>query len=111
MSYFSQWQALTAVESVQEALFTGLRLKNGVSLIRLAEIYSADAIERALDLAALLPFWQAGLLYLHTDSIGCPTFHHLALTPAGWSRLNGILKQLLRPYPSYAGAERGYTAP
>jgi oxygen-independent coproporphyrinogen-3 oxidase len=60
LSPATEVRALTAAERLGDALFTGLRLTNGVDLDRIRERYGVDVLERYGD--ALQPFVAEGLL-------------------------------------------------
>ena len=82
---------LASAESVQEAIFAGLRLATGVDMEKLTKRYTAAACEAALDEAAVSFLTDKGLLHR--------TPARLTLTAQGWPLLDLVLQQILRPLP------------
>ncbi len=80
-------EPLDAATQALEALMMGLRLAEGIPISRL-EALAGRPVETFLELAARERLVRAGLLASHPD--------RLVATEAGRSRLDGILRALLR---------------
>jgi oxygen-independent coproporphyrinogen-3 oxidase len=89
---FAEVLRVDAVTAVQEALFLGLRLKEGVNLDGLAKMNGAAFYEEAVNRVEQDVLHHAGLLET-TDG-------YLRTTPDGQARLNAVLRRLLRPLPA-----------
>ncbi len=94
--HFITWQETDFISLIQEALFTGLRLKEGVNLTRLQKIYPAASWGAAI---AIDEFnYLQKQKYIQTYQIANETY--LQLTATGWSKLDGVLQYLLTPISS-----------
>lgn len=82
---------LTPAETLQEAVFAGLRLAEGVDMELLSKLAPASIYEAAISSPEIAFLVEKGLLNR--------TRSHLHLTPAGWPLLNAILQRILRPLP------------
>lgn len=80
---------LNSIESVQEAVFSGLRLKMGCDVETLLERFGVAAYKEGISAHETRVLTDAGLLEMADG--------HLRLTREGWPRLNGILKRILKP--------------
>lgn len=81
------WETPSATRRIQDALFSGLRLREGIRVDRLVKTHGEDAWKSAFDPSALDTLLQRGLLAQSGTS--------LHTTPYGWPRLSGILRHLL----------------
>jgi coproporphyrinogen III oxidase-like Fe-S oxidoreductase len=90
-NHFATWQTPNAAQQVQDALFAGLRLSEGVALKVLCKTHGEAVFARALDKTALALFKQQNWL----ETYGEGDTERLRLTPTGWPLLSGLLKELL----------------
>jgi oxygen-independent coproporphyrinogen-3 oxidase len=90
-NHFATWQTPNAAQQVQDALFAGLRLSEGVALKVLCKTHGEAVFARALDKTALALFKQQNWL----ETYGVGDTERLRLTPTGWPLLSGLLKELL----------------
>lgn len=81
---------LNAPETVQEAIFSGLRLAAGVDVETLQKRFGSTAYAEAVSARETTLLTDAGLLE-RTPS-------HLRLTRSGWPLLNGVLQRILPPF-------------
>lgn len=76
------------VDAVQEALMMGLRLREGVNVTALQKRFGMDAWKEALENGGIQRFLETGLLWQDKT--------HLGVTQAGWGRLDGVLRGILK---------------
>lgn len=86
--------ALSRPEAVQEALFSGLRLKTGCHVEDIRKRSGTAFYEAGISGRETLDLISAGFLEEHRG--------YLRLTAKGWPRLNSVLTRLLRPLPPAA---------
>lgn len=91
ISQVSHITQLTPPEALQEAIFAGLRLAEGVDMETLSKHFPEAIHEAALYASEVAFLIEKGLLNR--------TRSHLHLTDAGWPLLNSILHRILRPLP------------
>lgn len=90
---FVTWELLNPVKAIQEALFTGFRLTEGVDITVLQKTHSMEAWGAAVRVEEFQEFSRLGWMQSLTTHLGT----RWQLTPAGWSRLDGLLQRLLTP--------------
>lgn len=95
-THFAQWVQPNSSQQVQDAVFAGLRLKEGVDIGKLAKSHGTEVLERALDMQSLALFEAQNWLQ-RTES---GYTGHLQLTESGWPLLSGMLRDLFRSIPS-----------
>ncbi len=90
---FATLKRLNTAETLQEAIFTGLRLAEGVDIGTLQKTHSDKAWGEALCLETLGHLEAQQLL----KRVVIGSQERMQLTSAGWSRLDLIQERLLRP--------------
>jgi oxygen-independent coproporphyrinogen-3 oxidase len=89
LSPLAEDEPLTEMQQLQERLFLGLRLQEGIRIENLSKHTQNGLYEEALDVEGYEYVCSQGLLEERDG--------YLRLTKRGWPLLNGILKQILRP--------------
>jgi oxygen-independent coproporphyrinogen-3 oxidase len=89
--HLAQWFTPTPTQTIQDALFAGLRLKEGVWLGMLRKTYGNAVLEAAMNKEAVALFIKQGWL-MHG---GEREYERLSLTDRGWPLLSGLLRELL----------------
>lgn len=85
---FAVWEALKPARAVQEALFLGLRLRDGADIGKLLKTYGQNAWEAAVEPVELARFEAEGWLVREGDWI--------RPQGEGWGRVAGMLRRILR---------------
>jgi oxygen-independent coproporphyrinogen-3 oxidase len=90
---FATYEPLFGTRAIQEALFAGLRLSEGVDIGELRKKHTPTDWKNAVEMAHFLDFCQMGWLEVRST----PQTTHWRLTPEGWPRLDALLRRLLPP--------------
>lgn len=89
---FATYFTLSATQQLQEAVFLGLRLQQGICLSSLIKRFGWTAYKEGIDGEAIRFLQHRGLLVEGDTS--------LRLTETGWPLLNGVLNQILTEPPT-----------
>lgn len=92
---FSLNTPISAASAVQEAVFLGLRLAEGIDPESLQKTFGETAYRQAVEAVELARLAEAGFLKWNTTRI--------QLSDTGWPRLNSVLERLLRRDPDLGG--------
>lgn len=90
---FSLNEAIPATKGLQEAVFLGLRLTEGIDLDSLEKTFGKPAYQQAVEAVELALLLERGFLKRNTT--------RLTLSDSGWPRLNSILERILRREPEF----------
>jgi putative oxygen-independent coproporphyrinogen III oxidase len=95
LTRFATYEPLFGARAIQEALFAGLRLSEGVDIGELRKKHTNADWKNAVEMAYFLDFCQMGWLEVLTP----PPTTRWRLTRAGWPRLDALLRRMLPTLP------------
>lgn len=85
---FAAQETIDAFRGLQEAVFSGLRLAEGIDPEALQKTFGNTTYTHAVETMELVKLTETGFLKSHTGRI--------QLSDTGWPRLNSLLRRLLR---------------
>lgn len=91
--HFLSFEPLNPSRAIQERLFAGLRLSEGIDITDLEKTYGAAVWGHVIDMTEFKDFSDMGWM----ESCITPLGTRWRVTPEGWSRLDALLGRLLKP--------------